>query len=124
MDIIFGTLGFSIQIIFMFKREWLFERRTFSVIYLISSILFISFYILNYSGITADYKTTKLLTVPLLASSIFYVIKLVFFMIHGRNLQDTFWSMDSSLMSDGFFNAIFWLLGGVLSMLFAYLILP
>ena len=123
MDIFFGTVGFFVQIIFMFKREWLFERKSFRLILFASTILFLLSYILMINHI-GNPKTVRMLTIPLLAALMFYVVKLVFFKFYGRNLEDTFWSMDASLMSDGIFNALFWFSSTVLSVLFAYMVLP
>jgi hypothetical protein len=56
MDILFGTVGFFIQIIFMFKREWLFEKRSFTLIFIVSAALFVLSYILmlNHIGNPKD----------------------------------------------------------------------
>jgi hypothetical protein len=123
MAFIFAMIGLLVQIVFMFKREWLFEKRSFTVILILSAALFTLSYILMLNHI-GNPKTVRLLTIPLLAAIMFYITKLTFFKLYDRNLEDTFWSMDSTLMSDGVFNAIFWFSSTVLSVLFTYFVLP
>lgn len=123
MAFVFAVLGLFVQFIFLFKREWLFEKRSFTIIYVVSIISFVLSYILMLANI-GDPNLVKMLTVPFLAATMFYITKRIFFKLYGRNLEDTFWSMDSSLMSDGVFNAVFWFSGTVLAILFTYFVLP
>lgn len=123
MAFAFAIMGLFVQIIFLFKREWLFEKRSFTLIFILSAASFVLSYILMLNHI-GNPKIVRMLTIPLLAASMFYVVKRIFFKLHGRNLEDTFWSMDMSLMSDGVFNALFWFSSTVLSVLFTYMVLP
>lgn len=123
MAFVFAMMGMLVQIIFMFKREWLFDKRSFTLIFIVSAAMFVLSYILMLNHI-GNPKIVRMLTIPLLAASMFYVVKRIFFKLYGRNLEDTFWSMDWSQMNDGIFNALFWFSSTVLSVLFTYLVLP
>jgi hypothetical protein len=123
MAFVFALIGLFVQIIFMFKREWLFEKKSFTVIFIVSVVLFVLSYILMLNHI-GDPKVVRMLTIPLLAAIIFYIVKQIFFKLYDRNLEDTFWSMDWGQMSDGVFNAVFWFSSTVLSVLFTYFVLP
>lgn len=126
MKFLFGFTSIFVHIIFMYKREWLFEMKSFSVIVMISVGLFVLSYILLLNGIVTDFQDRNLvrgLTFPLQAAGIFYVLKLIFFRIYKRNAEDTFWSMDMSQMKDGIFNALFWFLGIMLPAIITFVFL-
>jgi len=122
MDFLFAIVGLFVQIIFLFKRELLFERRSFLLILLVSAIMFILSYILILNNI-GNPNTVRMLTIPLLAAMVFYAIKYIFFKIYNRNPEDTFWSMDFGQMKDGIFNFLFWVLGIVLPAVITYKVL-
>lgn len=72
-----------VQMIFMFKREWLFERRSFARILIASAALFVLSYILTQNNIGKP-NIVRILTVPLLAALVFYALNWVFFKIYNR----------------------------------------
>lgn len=113
MDFIFILVGINILLIFLYKREWLFETKPFCILLGINLILFILGYALinNFIG---DPKFVAALKMPLISQLIFKVMGWCFYTIYNRNPVDTFWSMDKKLMKDGLFNFCFWVLGGFL----------
>jgi hypothetical protein len=122
MDFLFASAGLFVHIIFMFKREWLFERRSLQFILLVSSIMFAVSYLLVSNNI-GNADTLRMLRIPLLAAVVFVGIKYVFFKIYKRNPEDTFWSMDFGQTADGVFNFLFWVLGIVLPAIIIYKVL-
>jgi hypothetical protein len=123
MDILFGTLGFGIQLVFLLKREWLFEKRSFTLIVAVSIVLFALSYILMFVNM-GNPSVVRLMTLPLLSAGMFYMLNFVFFKIYNRNPEDTFWSMDWSQMRDGIFNFLFWVLGIMIPVVITYELLP
>ena len=123
MNLLLGLIGLFVHYIFLQKRELLYQKQSFLLILLVAIILFS----LAFALIAADIgnpKTIKLLTVPLTALIIFYLMKYAFFKLYDRNPEDTFWSMDVKQMPDGIFNFLFWVLGLVLPAIFAFIVLP
>ena len=55
-------------------------------------------------------KFIPALKTPLIAIIIFYIMKKIFFFLYNKHAEDTFWSMDLSMMKDGIFNGLFWFL--------------
>ena len=123
MAFVFAVLGLFVQFIFLFKREWLFDRKTFNLILIVSAALFLLSYVLMLNNIGKP-NLVRILTVPLMASMVFYAVKYIFFKIYKRNPEDTFWSMDISQMRDGIFNFIFWVLSTLLPIVVTYKLLP
>ena len=116
-------IGLSVQLIFLFKRELLFDVRKFKVILLTSLALFVLSYLLP-SGNPMGYE---FLRVPFLALLIFFVMSKAYKAMFGSNPKDSFsimsLSLDMSLMKDGIFNFLFWVLGTMIPVLLAYKVL-
>jgi hypothetical protein len=123
MAFLFAAIGLFVQIIFMFKRELLFEKKSFRLILIAGAVLFVLSYILMLNNI-GNTSFVRFLTVPLLSTGVFYALNYVFFKIYNRNPEDTFWSMDWSQMRDGIFNFLFWVLGIMLPVVITYELLP
>lgn len=123
MDILFGTASFLIQLIFLFKREWLFDKKGFRLIFIASGFLFILSYILMLNKL-GNPNIVRALTIPLLSIVVFYALNYIFFAIYKRNPEDTFWSMDWSQIRDGVFNFLFWFLGIMIPVVITYELLP
>ena len=123
MAFVFAMIGLFVQFIFLFKREWLFDRKTFNLILIVSAALFVLSYTLMLNNIGKP-NLVRILTVPLMATMVFYAVKYIFFKIYKRNPEDTFWSMDISQMRDGIFNFIFWVLSTLLPIVVTYKLLP
>src|SRR5688500_17213223 len=103
MDFIIIVISMFVHIIFIYKREWLFDKKIFMVIFGISTLTFVLGFILLNSKI-GNPKFIPALKMPLLALAVFFIMKNIFFRIYKKNPEDTFWSMDISLMRDGVFN--------------------
>lgn len=117
MNIIFVFLGMSTLLVFLYKREWLLGRRPFLILLVLNVILFILGYILE-NGV--DFKLSVALKMGLLSQLIFTALVTLFRRIYKRDPVDTFWTMDVSLMKDGIFNFVFWVLGGVIPALIVF----
>lgn len=106
MNILFIALGMSTLLIFLFKRDWLFKKYQFLVLLSANLLLFVL------GNLLADnFKLATALKMSLISQLIFLTLVFVFKSIYKRNPVDTFWTMDMSLMKDGVFNFIFWVLG-------------
>jgi hypothetical protein len=123
MAFVFASIGMFVHIVFMFKREWLFDKKRFRLMLIVGAVLFALSYVLILNNV-GNPSFVRFLTVPLLSLGVFYVLNYVFFKIYNRNPEDTFWSMDWSQMRDGIFNFLFWVLGIMLPMFITYEVLP
>lgn len=122
MALVFAVLGLSMHIIFLFKRELLFEKKPFLIFFTITSTLFLLAYFFIWKGV-GDPKFIRFLRVPFLTLSIFFVMKSVYLEFFEKNAEDTFWSMNPNLMKDGIFNALFWFLGFLIPLFLTYKVL-
>jgi len=122
MDLIFVAIGISIHVVFLFKREMLFDRRSFSLLLAVSVIIFALSYMLHKWNLGQP-KTIILLKIPMLTLLIFFLMKTFYFKIFRKNPRDTFWSMDIELMRDGIFNALFWIIGLLVPIILVYEVL-
>ena len=102
MEFVFGTLGLFVQFIFLFKREWLINRKSFYTIVLVSAVMFLFSHILVLSGVQNP-DQVRFLMLPLFSSGVFYGLNFVFFKMYKRTPEDTFWSMDWAQIKDGIF---------------------
>lgn len=112
MTIVFTLIAISIHTIFLFKRELLFDKKSFKTIMLISIGLvglYITTKIIGYKS-----KNIEMLNIPFLVLAIFFILSKCYNKLFKQNPADTFWTMDISLMKDGLFNFLFWVLGLVL----------
>jgi hypothetical protein len=110
MNFILIIISLFVHIIFLYKRERLFDKKIFIVVLTASVIFFCVSFILTSQGI-GNPKFIPALKFPFFASIIFFLMKITFYRIYGKNAEDTFWSMNVSLMKDGVFNFLFWFLG-------------
>lgn len=83
----------SIHAIFIWSRKLLFEKKSFVILLVISSLIFFLSYVLLQMNI-GNPKRIVLIRVPLLALVVFFLMKSVYFKIYDKNPVDTFWSMD------------------------------
>lgn len=113
MDFLFIIFGLSTLIVFLYKREWLINKKSCMIIFLINSILFLSSYFLEYI-IKINSKTVVALKMGLLSQLIFLLLITLYRKLYNSTPMDTFWSMDIKLLKDGIFNFLFWVLGGVI----------
>ena len=110
MNFIIIVASLFIHIIFIYKRQWLFDKRIFISIALTSFLLFGVSYALSKLDI-GNPKFIPALKIPFLAVVVFFIMNRIFFQVYQRNPEDTFWSMDLTLMRDGIFNLLFWFIG-------------
>lgn len=123
MEFLIAVLGLFVQFIFLFKRELLFDKKSFTLILIAGVALFVLSYILMSNNV-GNPNVVRLLTVPIMSAGVFYALNWVFFKIYNRNPEDTFWSMNWSQMRDGIFNFLFWFLGIMLPVVVTYELLP
>jgi hypothetical protein len=121
MIFLFTVVGMSVHMIFMFKREILFNRKTFKILLLTSLLPFGLFYLIR--ELTIPTKGLEMLLVPFLALIVFWVMASIYRGIFGKDAKDTYHSMDLKLMKDGIFNFLFWVVGLMLPILLAYKVL-
>jgi hypothetical protein len=121
LTLIFVGMAIGIHLIFLFKREILFNKMKFRVLLSISFGLFLLGYLLK--GLDISSKNMAMMQVPFLALIIFYIMSFIYNKMFGENPADSFWSMDISLMKDGIFNFLFWVVGLIAPILLAYKIL-
>lgn len=121
MTLLFTLVGMSVHGIFMFKREILFDRRTFRILLLISFLIFCLFFLVK--ELTTNIKGVEMLLVPFLALLVFWVMANCYRGIFRQDAKDTYHSMDLKLMKDGIFNFLFWVIGLMLPILLAYKVL-
>ena len=104
--------------IFLFKRDWLLNKKKSKIILGFNIILFILGYLLQYKSI-GNSKFVVAIKISLLSQLIFIGMVYLFRKIYTRDPVDTFWTMDQTLMKDGVFNFLYWVLAFLLP---AYLV--
>lgn len=115
-DFLIIPIGMVIQLIFLFKREMLTDKKFEKWIWIGSSILFIVGYFLTIK-FGKSVKTLPILMVPIMAYGIFRLQLWTYFKLFNTEPVDTFYSMDLKLMRSGIFNFIFWVVGLILPIL-------
>lgn len=110
MNFIIIVVSLFVHIIFIFKRQWLFNKRTLITITLTSLLFFGVSYALSKLNI-GNPKFIPALRIPFLALAIFFIMERIFFQAYKRKPEDSFWSIDSTLLRDGIFNFLFWFFG-------------
>ncbi len=116
MNIIFIIIGMNVSIVFLFDKRILDVKKYFNVLLVINILLFLITSILLLSNVASN-TAIRSLFIPLISQSIYYFMNKWYYMRYERNSNDTFWTMDRSLYTDGWFNAIFWIISIVLFML-------
>jgi hypothetical protein len=113
MRFIFVFLGTTTLLLFLYKREWLLDKKKGLLLFVWNCILFLSSFILSYYEI-GDAKFYVALKMSLLTQLMFLIMAFIFKKVFGRAPQDTFWGSDPSLMADSAFNFTFWVLAVVI----------
>jgi hypothetical protein len=106
LNILFLALGLNVFLIFLLKREWLFNKKPFSILLCINLVLFIMGFFLQTHPIE-DSKFSPLLKVPFIYQILLLPLAWVYLKIYHKDPVDTLWSMDIRLMKDGIFNFIY-----------------
>ena len=109
MTLIFTIIAISIHLIFLFKREILFERKSFIFLFVIS--IFIGLISLLVKNAGVQIRNIEMLQIPFLTLLIFFFMSKIYVALNGKNPKDSFWSNDIKLMKDGIFNFLFWVFG-------------
>jgi len=109
-DFLIIPIGMAIQLIFLFKREILTDKKFEKWIWTVSASLFVIGYFLSINFGQAV-KTLPILMVPILAYGIFRFQLWIYMKLFNAEPVDTFYSMDLKLMRSGIFNFIFWVVG-------------
>lgn len=107
MNIILTSLGLSTTIVFLFRREFLTQRKEAFVFLLYTSILFTI-------GIGLDDNTNKyinFLKIPFPSLLIFYCLVFLFYIYYKRFPNDTSYSTSKKPVQDVIFNIVYWFLG-------------
>lgn len=116
MDLIFIIIGMNVSILFLFdkskldNKEWFFKLLILNI--LLFSIALTS--VLMGFGINTAINS---LFIPLIAQLLYYILSRLFYLRYKRNIVDTFWTMDKSLFTDGWFNSLFIILSVLLFLL-------
>jgi hypothetical protein len=109
MTLLFTIIAISVHIIFLFKREILFQKKSYIILLAISFILGIISFVIKNSD--AKIKSIEMLQIPFWALIIFFIMNKIYNIIYGQDSKESFWTNDIKLMKDGVFNFLFWVLG-------------
>lgn len=109
----------GIQLIFLFKRELLTDKKFEKWIWIASVISFIFGYFLSIHFVES-FKTLPILMMPIMAYGLFRLQLWTYLKLFNTEPVDTFYSMDLKLMRSGIFNFIFWVVGLLLPILISY----
>jgi hypothetical protein len=106
LKIIIVILGLNVFIIFLLKREWLFNKKPFVFLLCFNLLLlFAGFYFPSHS--IGDSRFTPLLRVPFFYQILLLPLSWIYRKLYHKDPVDTLWSMDIRLMRDGIFNFIY-----------------
>jgi|688.fasta_scaffold310928_1 hypothetical protein len=118
MDLKFILIGLNVLIIFMYKEEWLYVKKSMYIIFLFNLILFIIASILISSNEKYP-KALHVLKMPLVSALIFYSLHQSFIKIYKRNPSNTFWEFGQKPTQDVVFSILVWIIGiGVPALIF------
>ena len=110
MDLIFVLIGLNVPILFMFKEDWLYGKKSMLIIFCLNVCLFIVGTVLQNSE-TVYPKTLAALKMPVVSTLIFYVLHQSFKKVYKRNPQNTFWVFSKKSKEDIIFSMLFWIIG-------------
>ena len=118
MGFIYVLIGFSTIWLFMFKIEWLFERKAFIINIFYNIVLIILSFSMLYFNV-GNPKYVVILQLPLLSSIIFFVLYEIFKILYKRDPENTAWAMTGKPVEDVVFSMLFWILAGSSIMIIA-----
>jgi hypothetical protein len=120
MDFVLVMIALNIHMIFIFKREWLFDKKIFMYILWANTCLLVLSYILLNVGLS-DSNFVRALKMPLLAQLIFRGMNIIYLKLYKKNPRSSLlWSGDLKLIKDGVFNFLFWIIGFVIPFFFVF----
>lgn len=111
MNYIFVILGLSTQLIFLFKREILLDKKKSKLLLVFNFFLFFLGLFLK-DFLQLEFKLIGMLKMSLFSQLIFITMLFIFRKAYKKKPKDTYMSFDTGLLKDGIFNFIFWVLGG------------
>ncbi len=121
MTLIFTVISSIVLFIFLFRREILFNKKSYLTLLLCGAIL--SAFYLCITLLDVKIRNIQMLVIPLLQLLIFFILSKVYKLLFGVNPVDTFWSNDMKLMKDGLFNFLFWVLSIIVPVFIVFKIL-
>jgi hypothetical protein len=110
MGLIFILIGLNVQILFMFKEDWLYGKKSMFLICSLNMCLFVVGLILQ-NNETIYPKTLAALKMPFFSALIFYVLHQSFKKMYKRNPENTFLVFSKKPMVDVIFSILFWIIG-------------
>lgn len=108
LTLVFVAFALSVHGVFLFDRDFLFDKRKFKKLFVISLGLFVFCYILKAFGLRA--RNMEMMQVPFLALSIFFAMSYIFKEVFGENPEDSFGGMEVPA-EHWIFNVLFWVIG-------------
>ncbi len=118
-DFLIIPIGMAIQLIFLFKREILTDRKIEKWIWITSVSLFVIGYLLSIN-FRESIPTIPILMVPIFTYGIFRLQFWIYLKLFNEEPVDTFYSMDFKLIRSGLFNFIFWVVGLLIPVLISF----
>ncbi len=118
MILILSIISMSVHIIFLMRREILFDKKKFKIL-LTASLVLVGLYCLI-RGLDIYIRGIEALLVPFFALLVFLSMSTIYRKMFGQDAEDSFHSMDLKLMKDGIFNFLFWVLGMLLPVILAF----
>lgn len=109
-DFFLILFGLNVQIIYMFREEWLFGGKSITVIFFLNLCLFFLVLIQSNTNFLSA-NNESMLKVPVLSTFIFYLFHQTFRYFFKRNPINTFWSNSNKPIQDVIFNILFWIIG-------------
>lgn len=110
MTLLYIALGLSVNLVFLFRRELLIEKESFSLILGGSGVLFIAVIVLHFTA-AGRYPGSGALLAPLPALLLFRFFRRWFVKWFGREPRDTFLNWNTGMLEDRIFNVVYWALG-------------
>jgi uncharacterized membrane protein len=118
VDLIYIFIGLFVNLIFLFRIDWLIRKESYQIILGLSIVLFIAGLSLHYM-IGDQRSASRALLIPLVSALIFQLLRKMFVTRLKREPQDTAYNWRSGLLWDRLFAILYWML----SMGFAILVL-
>jgi hypothetical protein len=109
MDLGYIIAGLFVNLIFLFRIDWLIRRESFHIVLGLSIILFIIGIALHHMGVS-QHSASEALLIPLVSIVIFRLLRKGFVMRMNREPKDTAYNWQSGLLWDRIFAFLYWAL--------------
>ncbi|MGE0635169.1 MAG: hypothetical protein AB7P01_01915 [Bacteroidia bacterium] len=120
MDFLLVIPSLNIQLIFLFKREWLLKNRTLIFLLIINILLFVIAVFFEEKEIIVS-KMIPLLKMPFVSISIWIIYLFLFRFFLQRDPKDTFSRSHMPMTIDGVCNVLFFYFSMLISGLLMWL---